>query len=232
MLPSLSSLRGELLIFILRTGRFRFCEGFMTYKARNKKLKHIAYIMLFTAIMAAGWHTLFSTSKQVHADNGVSDEITKERLDKFYEDSISAQMAGQKEAVNFIKKHLHKDLEGVVHVNSRIDGGPVQKETIVLTKFEYMRDLKKAYEISTIEEIKSGVVSHDIEQDGRSAKVKDRTYTMASVSLATEQGKPQLYHLRQFIDCDNLYVLSENDVLQLKSSSCEVEGQFNKAQEL
>ena len=202
----------------------------MAYKARKTKLKHLLHIMLITAGMAVGGQILFSAPGQVHADNGEESQITKERLDKLYEDSVTAQLAGEKESTAFAEKHLHDEFESVMHSAFNLEGAPPQKETKVFTKFEYLRDIKKAYEVSTIEEVKSGIVSYDIAADGRSAEVKDRTYTVASIPMPAEKGKSQLYSLRQFINCDNLYVLSVGDVLLLKSSSCNVEGQLSKAQ--
>lgn len=203
----------------------------MAYTARKTNLKHLAHIMLFTSIMAGG-HILFSTLKQVHAENNDVNTITKERLDAFYNDTVTVQLAGEERALEFFEKHLHPEFEGVMHVVSKIEAASVQDETVVLTRFEYLRDTKKAYEISTIEELKSGIVSYEIAKDGRSANVKDRTYTRANISLEKPEGKSELYDLRQFINCDQLYVLSEEDVLLLKSSSCEVEGQMSKVQAL
>jgi len=204
----------------------------MAYTARKTKFKNVVHMMLLTAVMTAGGHALFTTSKSVWAEDGDAGEITKERLDAFYERSVAAQMTGEKEILAFADKHLHKDFESVMHVTSKIEGAPTQKETTVLTKFEYLRDIKKAYKISTVEELKSGIVSYDIAKDGRSAKIKDRTYTMVSIPLGASQGKSEVYNLRQFINCDSFYTLSETDVLLLKSSTCEIEGQMSKAQNL
>jgi len=199
----------------------------------TEKLKRTAHIMLFIASSVIGGCAYFSQPVWAQTQNQDSSKITKEQLDSYYKDLVAAQLAGEKEATIFMDEHTHPDFESVMHVTSKIDGAPEpQKETVVLTKFESLRDIKKAYEMGTIDVIKSGIVSYDIAKDGRSAKVKDRTYTMASFPLNTEGGKTQTFNLRQYIDCDNFYVLSDKDVIQLKSGTCEVQGQMSKAQEL
>ncbi len=203
----------------------------MAYAARKTKLKNVVHIMLLTTLIAGG-NALFASSDQVLAEDDNAQIITKERLESFYEASVAVQLAGETEATAFFDKHLHKDFEGVMHIESKIENAPIQKETIVSTRFEYLRDLKKAYEISTIEELKSGIVSYDIAEDGRSANVKDRTYSLVHLPLEVSKGKTEIYNFRHFVNCENFYVLSEEDVLLLKSNTCEAEGQMNKAQSL
>jgi hypothetical protein len=204
----------------------------MANASSKTSYKHVVHIMLLTSMMAAGGYTLFSKSKQIRAQNNNVNTITKERLDTFYENTVAVQLAGEKESVEFFEKHLHGEFEGVMHVISKIENASMQEETIVLTKFEYLRDIKKTYETATIEELKSGIVSYDVAEDGNSAIVKDRTYTMVNIPIEKAKGEFEVYNLRQFIICDKLYVLSEEDVILLKSSSCEVEGQMSKSQAL
>ena len=194
----------------------------MAYAARKTNLKQAVHIILFMTILATVTYALSSL-----ADNP-SAQISKERLDIFYNTSTEVQFAGKEAAVEFFEKHLHKEFEGVMYVSSRLESAPLQKETIVLTKFEYLRDIKKAYEISKFDEIVNGIISFDIADDGRSANIKDRTYTVASVPQEKSEG----YNLRQFINCDKLYVLNDKDILQLKSSTCQVEGHMSKAHAL
>lgn len=200
----------------------------MAHKAKVRTLKHAAYILLLTATMAGGWQALFSKAKSVHAEDLGKKKITKDSLSAFYDRSVDVQLAGEEQAVAFYKKHLHKDYEGVMHVSTRVDNVLQQQETIVLTKYEYLRTTEKAYRMSTFKELQSGVVSYNISEDGRSAKVSDRTYLMSVLP----QTKTQSYNLRQFVSCDQFYILSEEDVLQLKSSTCQVEGQMSKAHAL
>lgn len=183
----------------------------------GKKVKYGLLLTLFAPTLAMAGNT---------------DVITKERLDQFYKDSVVAQLAGEKEAVVFAQNHVHQNFDAVMHITSKMEGTPEQKETMILTKFEFIRDTKKSYKISSINDIKSGIVSYDIEKDERSANVKDRTYTMVSIPVDMGKDKEALYNLRQFIHCDSFYVLNRADVLQLKSSTCNVEGSMSEAQDL
>lgn len=201
----------------------------MAYAARKTNLKNVVHIMFITTVMAVGGHTLFAPTGQVRADDSATNQITKDRLDVFYDASVKMQLAGENEAIKFFDKHLHKDYEGVMHVKSHIEGAPTQEQSVVLTKFEYLRDIRKAYRISTLEEVQSGMTSYNVSSDKRTAKVKDQTYTMSVVPMETSQGKSQTYNLRQYIFCEHFYTLNKKDVLQLKSSTCNVEGKMNKS---
>ncbi len=202
----------------------------MAYAARKINLKHVVHIALLTSIMTMGGNVLFSKSKHVHAGNLDASKITKERLDAFYDASVEVQLEGGMDTIAFYERHLHKEYEGVMHLTSKIDNAPAKEETIVLTKFEHLRDIKKAYELGTIEGVQSGIVSYELSEDLRSAQVKDRTYSVASIPLPADGGKSSVYHLRQFINCDNSFVLSDDDIILLKANSCKIEVQMSKVQ--
>ncbi len=200
----------------------------MIITAFATKFKKPTQIMLLMATAIMGL-SVFSTSTAIANDTS---KITKERLDKFYEDSIVAQLASVDEAMAFTEKHLHEDLETIMHMTSKIEGGLDQEETSVYDKAKFLEDTRKGFDVGKIEEIKSEVVSYDIAKDERSAQVKDRIYSMASIPMPVSETEIQMYTLRQFVNCDNLYVLNDADVLQIKTSTCEVKGQLSRAQDL
>lgn len=198
----------------------------MTYKIRKSKFRRMAQIMIFAAVIG------ISQIGNCFADSASMSKITKERLDKLYNESITMQLAGEDDAIAFVKKHLHEDYEGVVHLDLKVEGGPAKKSTNVITKYEYVRDMKENYETSTIEDLESGIVSYEIISDGKSAKVKDHTYAVSNIIFEAEKRKKVFFKLRQFITCDNLYVLSDKNVVLLKSGTCEIEGQLSKGKSL
>ena len=199
-----------------------------TIAALAAELKKPTQIMLLMATAVLGGY-VFSASPALAGD---ASKITKERLDQFYKDSTASQLSGVEEAIAFTEQHLHEDLETIMHVTSKIEGAPDQEETLIYNKTEFLADTRRGFDIGKIEEIKSGVVSHKIAKDGRSAQVKDRTYSMASIPMPISETEVQVYNLRQYLNCDNIYVLSEADVLQLKTSTCEVKGQMSRLQDL
>ncbi len=200
----------------------------MAYRAKTTNFKHVIHIILIASVIILGGNILLSKSKLVEAENILAgknaDKITKDRLNTLYDLSLKAQLSGAKDAVEFYKKHIHKEYEGAMHVEISINNTLAKKETILLTKFEYLRETEEAYKVGKFKELKNGIVSYEIAKDGRSAKVKDRAYLLADIP----RKKDGTYKLRQFINCDQLYVLNDKNVMQLKSSTCKVEGRMNK----
>lgn len=152
-----------------------------------------------------------------------SKEITKERLDVLYEESIAAQKKGVEATVAFAEKHVHSDFEAVMHVSTKIGDAPAQSETMVFTKFEYIRDAKKGMALGDILELESGILTYEISEDGRFADVKDRTYSLTSAKVKTG-GQLKYFDMEQFMNCDSHYVVNYDGVIQIKNSTCEVEG--------
>lgn len=179
--------------------------------------KPISILMLF-ALGVFGFYFI-SQSTEAQSFKG----ITKERLDALYKESIASQKKGGKATTAFAEKHVHDDFEAVMHVNTKLGNAPAQSKTMVFTKFEYIRDAKQGMEMGDLLEVESGIITHDISADGRSAKVKDRTYSLTSVKMGLGDQLKH-FHMEQFIDCDNHYVVNHNGVIQLKNSTCEVEG--------
>ena len=174
-------------------------------------------------LFALGTACFYFISQPTEAQS--SKEITKERLDALYEESIAAQKKGAEATVAFAEKHVHDDFEAVMHVSTKIGDAPAQSETMVFTKFEYIRDAKKGMAIGNILEIESGILTYDISEDGRMAKVKDRTYSLTRAKVKTGD-QLKYFNMEQFTNCDNRYVVNYDGVIQMKNSTCEVEGKI------
>ncbi|MFP4097274.1 MAG: hypothetical protein ACLFP8_01250 [Alphaproteobacteria bacterium] len=191
---------------------------------RNRKP---VYIMLLLAVTATSGYALLTSDKTAQATVG-GETITKARLDQFYKESISAQLTGAKEATAFMQEHLHDDFETIMHVKSQMGRAPAQEDKIAMTKEQFLQNTEQAYKVGEIKDIDTEILSYEITEGGREVTVQDVTHTMVHVPVNVEGYKPEIFSLRQKIECDNLYVLNDTNTLQLKSGTCDVDGMMEK----
>lgn len=162
---------------------------------------------------------LFFWGQPAYAD--VSD-LTEDNVRSFYKESIDVQLAGLKPTMDFMKKHTHEDARTVINVISNMAGAPQQKQTMSMNKEELLRETQKGMEMGDLQSIESTILVLKISEDGRSANVKDSTYSEFTMSMNAPHGVVT-FRAEQSMLCDSLVVLNDEGVIQSKDNNCSSE---------
>lgn len=169
-------------------------------------MKHILLALAFICIAGTSY---------------AAEKLTKENIQEFYDDSISAQLDGQESAMTFFEKHVHEDSKVVLNIITNMKGAPPQKQTINHDKKSLLKDTRIGYETSKLEKVESSVLSAEISEDGKVAKVKDTTYGVSIINIPSAWGT-KAFRAEQSMLCDGQVVL-EGGIIQSKDSTCNVE---------
>lgn len=174
----------------------------------------LKYYTLFLVLMV-----MFSWAQPVHATESV---LTEDRVRNFYKESIDVQMKGIKPTMAFMKEHTHKDSSTIINVISNMAGAPQQKQKLSMNKEELLRETQKGMEMGDLETIENNILVLKIDKDGRSATVKDSTYSEFTMTMSGPQGI-MTFRAEQSMLCDSLIVLNDEDVIQSKDNNCSSE---------
>tara|TARA_R110002095_G_scaffold62103_1_gene52457 strand:- start:1287 stop:1832 length:546 start_codon:yes stop_codon:yes gene_type:complete len=169
---------------------------------------------LVLPVLVAG---LLGAAYSVSADDG--SVLTEDRVNAFYQGSVDAQMKGVKPTYEFIKKHTHDEADITIHSISNMDGSLPQKQTMSLNKQELLRETQKGMELIQMGKVENNILRLEISEDGKSAKVKDNTYSVFTLSMDLVTK----FRVEQSMLCDSVIVLNNDNIVQTKSSVCNSE---------
>lgn len=149
------------------------------------------------------------------------DMITDQMIKDFYHQAAQIQLSEPEEAVAFYEAHLHEDSLSVVSMISNVEGAPSQKQRLEYDKKTLIEQTKSGYEFGRVDSIENNVLSIQIASDGQSARVKDTTYALLTMSFPTPEGVVPMRSENSVL-CDDLVVLDQG-VLKIKESACNME---------
>lgn len=153
--------------------------------------------------------------------------IDRAAVEKFYADSVAAQLAGIDETVAFLKKHAHEKLEATMKVISRVHGAPqVQKEEWTLDKRQLILKMKEGARNARVKSLKTNLLSVKFSDDGKQAKVKNTTFGVSLVRMASPEGEAMLMTAEQSMFCDDVLNLGPGGLIQYETSHCNAELTF------
>ena len=150
------------------------------------------------------------------------DTLTERKIKAFYKESSEVQMMGADVVEAFMEEHIHEKSETTVHSITNMPGLPPQKQTMVYDKDSLVRDSRQAFEVGEVELVENKVLSIEISSDGRSAKVKDSTYSVFNLTIPTPQGMMQMMSEQSML-CDDNLVIGRDGVIQSKGAVCSAE---------
>ena len=97
-----------------------------------------------------------------------------------------------------------------------------QKHSVTYNKAKIIENTRKGYEFGSLSDIQSDVVSVNIASNGKSAKVKDKTFSLFNMNRMSSLGNVAFTN-EQSMYCDAVLVLNSRGVIQSKSGICNVE---------
>ncbi len=149
--------------------------------------------------------------------------LTEERINAFYEESLAAQKAGLVETIGFLEEHVHENSTTVINTISHMQGAPQNKQAMTLNKQELLRETEKGRQAMDLKSIENKILSVTVAADGRSAQVKDTTYSTLVLKMPGPGGQPVQFNVEQSMLCDTEIVLNDANVIQNKNNVCNSE---------
>lgn len=178
-----------------------------------KKQRHIKYFSMIALCTCA-------LSLPAKADEN---RLTQERIRTFYQQSKDVQLKEKEDVLSFIRTHTHEDATFEINMIIHTKGMQTQKQHEILDKKKLLDDTEKSLEIGRVKKIEENVISIDIEKDGRKAKVKDSIYTLSKLRIPSPGGSITTVHVEQTALCDDEVVLTDDNIIQISKSVCNVE---------
>lgn len=150
------------------------------------------------------------------------DVLREEAIRNLYDESIKVQLEGAQQTIDFYERHMHPDGQIVMHLVSRVKGATTEKSTHEFSKAQMLAETQKTYDTSRFLNIEGNVIAVKIAQDGKTAKVKSSMVASVITRVPTPQGMVPL-NMEQSALCDDVVVLSPQNVIQITQSTCNAE---------
>ncbi|MCL4679288.1 MAG: hypothetical protein KJ017_11930 [Alphaproteobacteria bacterium] len=144
-------------------------------------------------------------------------------VEKFYQSSVAAQLAGTEETVEFIKKHADEKLSAWMKIISRVPGAPqAQTEEMTLDKRQLILKTKEGARTSRVQSLKTNLLAVKLSDDGKHAKVKNTSFGISFVRVVSPEGA-MLMKAEQSMLCDDELNISPAGLIRFEKSRCNVE---------
>lgn len=145
-------------------------------------------------------------------------------VEKFYQSSVAAQLAGTEETVEFIKKHADEKLSAWMKIISRVPGAPqAQTEEMTLDKRQLILKTKEGARTSRVQSLKTNVLAVKLSDDGKTAKVKNTSFGVSLMRVPSPEGGAMLMKAEQSMLCDDELNISPAGLIRFEKSRCSVE---------
>lgn len=145
-------------------------------------------------------------------------------VEKFYQSSVTAQLAGTEETVEFIKKHADEKLSAWMKIISRVPGAPqAQTEEMTLDKRQLILKTKEGARTSRVQSLKTNLLAVKLSDDGKHAKVKNTSFGVSFVRVMSPDGGAMLMKAEQSMLCDDELNISPAGLIRFEKSRCSVE---------
>lgn len=150
-------------------------------------------------------------------------EMTREAIEAFYEDAAKAQLEKIDQTVAFLKRHMHDDSVSTMKILSHVPGAQSATEEMTLNKKQLILKTKEGALNTRVKSLKSKVLSVNFLEEGRKAKVKDTSYGVSLMRVASPYGGVMLLEAEQSMFCDDELTLSPEGIIQILKSKCNIE---------
>lgn len=145
-------------------------------------------------------------------------------VEKFYQSSVAAQLAGTEETVEFIKKHADEKLSAWMKIISRVPGAPqAQTEEMTLDKRQLILKTKEGARTSRVQSLKTNILAVKLSDDGKSAKVKNTSFGVSLMRVPSPEGGAMLMKAEQSMLCDDELNITPAGLIRFEKSRCSVE---------
>lgn len=149
--------------------------------------------------------------------------LSREVIEAFYNEAVAAQMGKIDQTVAFLKKHVHEQAVNKMKIISRVPGAQTASEELTLDKRQLILKTKEGAHSTKVKSLKTKIISVELLEEGRKAKVKDTSYGVSLVRMASPYGGASLMEAEQSMFCDDELVLSGDGVIQILNSQCNIE---------
>lgn len=149
--------------------------------------------------------------------------LTREAIEAFYADAAQSQLGKIDQTVAFLKKHMHQDAVSTMKIISRVPGAQSATEEMTLDKKQLILKTKEGARNTKVKSLKTKIIAVNLLEEGRKAKVKDTSYGVSLMRVASPYGGVMLMEAEQSMFCDDELGLSEEGVIQILKSKCNVE---------
>lgn len=155
---------------------------------------------------------------------GPAPALDRTAVDRFYRDSVAAQLAGAEETVSFLKKHAAEDLSASMKLISRVPGAPQpQTEEMTLGKRQLILKTKEGARNTRVQSFRTNLLSVKFSEDKKRALVKNTSFAVSLVRLMSPEGGSVLMRAEQSMFCDDELKISPGGLIQFDKSRCSVE---------
>ncbi len=158
----------------------------------------------------------------VPAASYAKDSLNEKSIESFYERAAAAQLAGEDNAIQFLRDYMSDDLKITLHMTTHLPDMEPQTHSVTYNKDEIIENTRKGYDFGSLSDIQSEVLSVNISRNGETAKVQDRTYSLFNMNRVSQYGNVAFTN-EQSMYCDAVLVLNSSGVIQSKSGVCNVE---------
>lgn len=147
--------------------------------------------------------------------------MTEESIKAFYKELELAQSQDSEKIVAFYNKHTTPDVKIVVNISKFVMGKEIEPEVLDMDKKNILERTGLAHKKGLPDEVKLDVISVDIANDARAAKVKENLYGKFLIKTADSQGVKEIT-AEQSMLCEDDLILSAEGVIQIKGSACKL----------
>lgn len=150
-----------------------------------------------------------------------AEQLSEQAIRDFYQKAVDVQLEGAEPTVAFLEKHIAPKAVATMHMITNIKSVPPKKNTEKFNKTRLINTTRQGYKIMKLKTIESTVLSIKVAEDGRSATVKDSTFSTLIQNIPAPQGV-LAFDTEQSMLCDGEVFLEEG-VIKAGSSTCNVE---------
>jgi hypothetical protein len=149
--------------------------------------------------------------------------LTREAIEAFYEEASRVQLEKIERTVAFLKKHMHEDSISTMKILSHVPGAQSVSEEMTLNKKQLILKTKEGARSTKVKSLKTKIIAVNLLEEGRKAKVKDTSFGVSLMRVASPYGGVMLMEAEQSMFCDDELALSAEGVIQILKSKCNVE---------
>ena len=149
--------------------------------------------------------------------------LTREAIEAFYEEASRVQLEKIERTVAFLKKHMHEDSISTMKILSHVPGAQSVSEVMTLNKKQLILKTKEGARSTKVKSLKTKIIAVNLLEEGRKAKVKDTSFGVSLMRVASPYGGVMLMEAEQSMFCDDELALSAEGVIQILKSKCNVE---------
>ena len=106
---------------------------------------------------------------------------------------------------------------------SHVPGAQSVSEVMTLNKKQLILKTKEGARSTKVKSLKTKIIAVNLLEEGRKAKVKDTSFGVSLMRVASPYGGVMLMEAEQSMFCDDELALSAEGVIQILKSKCNVE---------